>query len=482
MRCCSTGRKCEGYPFKSVTRKEICDVLRRDTTFRALLDLQTTDFDNDQERRLFDYFRFVTAPKCCLFIGSDFWARRVLQISHSDPAIRHAALALGALQLERESADPLTENEQCGSAFRSYTKAIAHTSRLLVQSGQESLEKGLVACVLFICYENLLGRFAMAQMHLQNGLRILSEATGKPSCSGEARRQEIPHDILHVFSRLDFQAMSFSECSSPYPYVNSFHRSKEPESVPLQFASLVEAQYHLFEHIKWIFLLGEILGTSQPLNPQALVLSKSKSDAELTRWLNAFDSLLDRLERESAWTHEMQYASKLLRIYHTMIVAYSSPVFLDSELQCDQHYSQFESMLDLLESLTPDTSSTQASARPLSKLSFSFEMGVVLPLFVVSFRCRDPQLRRRAIAQLYSVNRREGLWDSRGAAKVAEAIMDMEEDGLEVVERADQIAKEKRIHELFARVNWERREIRLNCITKPCADGPYESRDRLVQF
>lgn len=197
---------------RSVTRKDICDVFRRNTTFRDLLDIQFSGFENDQERQLFGYFRLMTVSRCCPFFGSDFWAGRVLQISHSDAAIRHAVLALGALQFERESGESAVGNEHCGFAFRSYNKAIAHTSRLLSQSGKENFEKGLVACVLFICYESLLGRYALAQMHLQNGLRILSEANGKP---GKTCRQEIPDDILHVFSRLDFQAMAFSESSSP---------------------------------------------------------------------------------------------------------------------------------------------------------------------------------------------------------------------------------------------------------------------------
>lgn len=467
---------------RTVTRKDICDVVRRDTTFRALLEVQTNDFENDQESRSFDYYRFMTGPGCCLFFDSDFWARRVLQISRSDTAIRHAVLALGALQLERESAEPSVGYQQCDFAFRSYSKAIAHTSRLLSRSGKDNFEKGLVACVLFICYENLLGRYAMAQMHLQNGLRILSEADMKPSRSGETYRQEIPDDILRVFSRLDFQAMSFSECSSPYPYVNSFRRIRQPEPVPLQFSSLGESQHHLFEHSRRIFLLGEVLDSGELLDIQELHLSKLKTDHELARWLTATDSFRDNLRHKGAWTHEMEYAYKLLQIYHNLVVAFSNPVFLACELPYDTHYLQFKHMLDLLESLTTATSSTQPSERPPFKLSFSFDLGVVLPLFVISIKCRDPQLRRRAIAHLYSVNRREGLWDSLGAAKVAETIMNIEEEGLGDVQSADQIGKERRVHETFARINMERREIQLHCKLTPCPQGSYEPKDRLLHF
>lgn len=467
---------------KSVTRKEICDEFRRKTTFRALLDVRVHGFESDQECQVFDYFRLMTASRCCLFFGSDFWTGRVLQISHADTAIRHAVLALGALQLERESAGPLVGNKHGGFAFQSYNQAIAHTSRLLAKPGNDNFEKGLVACVLFICYESLLGHYAMAQMHLQNGLRILSEASREPPWSGRSYRREIPDDILHVFSRLDLQAMSLSESSSPYPFANSFRRIKQPEPVPLQFSSLTEAQYHLFEHTKWLFLLGEVLETTEPIKTQELLLSRLGCDDELARWLTVLDSFREKSRRDETWTHELQYTYNLLQVYHGITVAFCKPFSLDSELLFDQHYLHFNCMLDLLESITSATSSVQAGQRPLSKVLFSFELGVVLPLFIIGTKCRDPKLRRRAIAHLYSINRREGLWDSLGAARVAETIMMMEEEGLGDVQRADQIGNERRVHEMYARINVERREIELRCMMRRRTDGQYEARDFLVHF
>ena len=401
VRCSSTGRKCDGYPVKSVTRKEICDEFRRNTTFRALLKVQSHGFESNRECQVFDYFRLMTASRSGLFFGSEFWTGRVLQISHEDTAIRHAVLALGALQLERESGGPLARNKHCGFALQSYTQAVAHTSRLLSTSGKDNLEKGLVACILFVCYESLQGHYPMAQMHLQNGLRILSEANKKPTWSDKTGGQEIPDDILHAFARLDLQAMSLSESSSPYPFANSFRRIKLPEPVPLQFSSLAEAQYHLFEHTKWLFLLGEILETSEPTKIQELLLSRLGCDAELARWLIALDSFLEKSRHNGTWTHELQYAYNLLQVYHGITVAFCKPFSSDSELFFDQHYLQFHRMLDLLESITSATSSVQGGQQPL----FSFELGVVLPLFIISTKCRDPKLRRRAIALLHSINR-----------------------------------------------------------------------------
>ena len=467
-----------------MTRKEICDEFRRSTTFRSLLDVQDTGFESDQECHVFDYFRLISASRSGLFFGSDFWTGRVLQTSHADAAIKHAVLALGALQLERESAGPLIRNRHCGFAFRSFSKAVTHTGRLLSQSGRDNFEKGLVACVLFVCYESLQGHYSMAQMHLQNGLRIISEAKREPSVFGTAHRQEIPDDILHVFSRLDLQAMSLSESSSPYPFANSFRKMKPPEPVPLQFASLAEAQYHLFEHTKWLFLLGEILQSTELLDMEELLLRRLGCDDELARWLRALDCLLEKSRHNGTWTHELQHAYNLLQVYHGITLTLCQPFSLDAELSFDQHYLQFNRMLDLLESITSAMSSDQGDKSPPSKLLFSFELGVVLPLFIISTKCRDPTLRRRAIALLHSINRREGLWDSQGAAKVAETIMNMEEEGLGDVQSADQIGSERRVNETFARINVERQEIELRCMMNRQRDGRQqpEPRDCVVHF
>jgi hypothetical protein len=61
------------------------------------------------------------------------------------------------------------------------------------------------------------------------------------------------------------------------------------------------------------------------------------------------------------------------------------------------------------------------------KPSFSADMGIVPPLFMVATKCRDPTLRRQAIQLLKSSARREGMWDSNMAARISEWVMTLEE-------------------------------------------------------
>ena len=76
------------------------------------------------------------------------------------------------------------------------------------------------------------------------------------------------------------------------------------------------------------------------------------------------------------------------------------------------------------------------------------DMNIVGPLFSIAHRCRDPNIRRRIIALLYSTPRQEGLWHSVIAARVAEKIMNIEEAGLGEVKTWADVPEEKRISDI----------------------------------
>ena len=96
------------------------------------------------------------------------------------------------------------------------------------------------------------------------------------------------------------------------------------------------------------------------------------------------------------------------------------------------------------------------------KPTFSLSLGLVVPLYIIVTRCRDPTIRRRALHLLYTCNRKEGIWDSRLAARVAQRIVEVEEAGAVplpghvssagtdtvVVISADQIPEHARVREL----------------------------------
>jgi hypothetical protein len=79
--------------------------------------------------------------------------------------------------------------------------------------------------------------------------------------------------------------------------------------------------------------------------------------------------------------------------------------------------------------------------------AFSVDIAIIPVLYLVSIRCRDPGIRRRAIELNRGVARREGVWDSRVAARVAEEVVRIEEEERDVHEAkdVDECARVKRL-------------------------------------
>ena len=95
------------------------------------------------------------------------------------------------------------------------------------------------------------------------------------------------------------------------------------------------------------------------------------------------------------------------------------------ETAFDSHMDKFTSVITLSESLL--IKGTVGDALP----HFTFEMGLIPPLYFTAINCRHPLLRRKAVALLRQGSRREGLWDAEPMARVAERVIELEENNLE---------------------------------------------------
>jgi hypothetical protein len=169
------------------------------------------------ENRSFQYFQIHALPSWTEFFESELWSRKVLQLSHIEPAIKHGLLALSTMHERYDTAAPVFHSSSNDFAFKQYMQAVKHSNNLLQarEHGKVDLEKILVACIIFTCYENLAGNFQAASMHLQNGLRILDQN----KYDGKARSNAWRNTIENVLCRFDLQAMTFSDNSTGYHFV-----------------------------------------------------------------------------------------------------------------------------------------------------------------------------------------------------------------------------------------------------------------------
>jgi hypothetical protein len=159
----------------------------------------------------------------------------------------------------------------------------------------------------------------------------------------------------------------------------------------------------------------------------------------------------------------------LLNIHAHLNHIQLAAVFMASDLEYDAFLPEYTAIVELAEQvypyLSPSSSSNQSSnvdANPSQGL-FRFDLGVVYPLSSVGFRCRDSNVRGRAISLLGRSSYREGIWDAVTVACLTDWIRKVEEEGMD--ENAF-IAEDKRAVLTLCDVDLKSRSVTLRCMSK----------------
>ena len=229
--------------------------------------------------------------------------------------------------------------------------------------------------------------------------------------------------------------------------------------IPAYFQSLEEAQNSLYYHqnrcLKAAFDLDSTILRKNPaslLSEGAYLESYSQSRNVfrdvLQSWSSAFEAFL--VKANATMDSKALQGAAVLKISHRISwlhIEYNKQKRLQTPNSWDSFHRECEEILDLATSvvkLHKNSSSNSSSNNPI----FFMDVSIVSPLFSIAHRCRDPIIRRRAIALLYSAPRQEGLWHSVITARVAERIMNVEETGLGEVKSSDDIPEENRIADI----------------------------------
>ena len=137
------------------------------------------------------------------------------------------------------------------------------------------------------------------------------------------------------------------------------------------------------------------------------------------------------------------------------------PLFLqkremEDQVLWDDFLPSFSTVVQLAEQILQiDTQPMPRQPSPF----FSLDMLVIGPLYVLVSKCRDPVVRRKAISLLNGASRQEGVWNSFLTAKVAERIVQIEEEGLSEVTCCADIPEWARISEVVPIFDPARRRV-----------------------
>ena len=391
---------------------------------------------SQKDRQMLHYFCVQACHDLSGYLSSEFWSRVVLQCSHTEPVVRHALVALSSIHLEyatRESPGIRRNSEGTHDVqtLLQYNRAVRQLRRYLSTTAEPSIKIALTCCALFYCFESARGDYDSAREHLESGLAILqiaraNSADRKPSGDPSDSHGHL-EQLSRIFSRLDLQASMFDDARTPFLQLTSAdERSGVKPAVPQTvFSNLEEArvtldklQNHLFNFLTrnnhYKFVSAENL-------PELIVREKYELGKQSERWSVAFEEFLQpHSEAEAGNQHprdpelkrKLQEGTTILRIHHRLSQMFLSASFPeDISIFGASPNLDAEFILEWAESLVHSNRSAVSALSPPSR-SFSSEMGIVAPLFLLAMKCYDVHVCEKAVALLAVSNRREGLIDA----------------------------------------------------------------------
>ncbi|KUJ17486.1 uncharacterized protein LY89DRAFT_781684 [Mollisia scopiformis] len=418
-------------------------------------------FRNEQEHLGFLSFRNPTISELSSLFPSSLWERVILQACQEETYVRDAVIAVGALfSCERRLVFD-TENRKSWGGIENaprYQFALQHygntikTMRQQLPSmrGDQSLRTMLIGCILIVCFEAMQGNYVQSVTHAVGGHGVLqSWLTSKRrsnspfftkewlTCPATSPAEDVVEDeLVQAFARIDLQIMQYSldPRGMEDHLLLGYEGSEAIRNMPLQFASIGEARSYLIlvDRRTWHFLSSFALsqyekrGREEDIDVSKHtdlndVLSKDNNRAQIWQAESAAHPIYRTLPRNS---REWKAASLL------QIQAQTTRIYLHGWLRSDESWSdqflpEFQWIVNRGKEIFDDDLIQ-------NKHRFSFDGGFIHPLQTIGHYCREPNVRREAIALLRRIAAKELFWDGLMHASACEAQMKFEEEGMDI--------------------------------------------------
>ena len=305
-----------------------------------------------------------------------------------------------------------------------YTTAVGQISSKLSSSPADSRLVALIACVTFISFGFLSGRFEEALDHLRSGLRILRESpfvhVRDDRVTLLAIASAAEEDVFRAIARHNLLARLFANtnrCSDV-----SFHWHDETPS-SLHFADMESAWIPLEAIMNDILHLGrKTAGGSHSADlVSKLALDQRQIHSRLGKWLSEYEKLTP--DEDSSMRHRVLY--HLLHMWFDMASIMTSTAQHSNNLVFEEHLAPFESITKhgtISRSLR--SGETPAGPMRFHMLHSLVDVGWIPPLYYTAINCRSQSVRMRAVELIESSAHREGIWDSKMAAATAKKVGD----------------------------------------------------------
>ncbi|KAK2037585.1 C6 zinc finger domain-containing protein [Colletotrichum somersetense] len=481
MNCLKTRGLCDGYavkPRKNRSKAALGEVERlnpespcRPGSPRGLIrepNVNTLDFATDLQSVYFSDWNELLNNSLggASFSRTKLWTTTIPQLSRQNPALRHAAISIGAISraLSQSSYVVARNFHNIANLLRSshYQNAVVHYCKALRLQGQAdfqtaSIQEAVLLSILFVAFEALRGNRHSALQHVKFGFMMLhelliSEDSEQRIWNLAPDPRQLITEVLEMYTHLDVQSrtvLSGRVASSRSPayelakglkarghtietYNMQIQRYTDPgdwgRDMPEVFsdaddayawwktcqrrnAKLAPLLLTVVDDLKFGELKDEkdidrVLGVIQ--DQPELVAYCEKSAANLQQWRQSFEPLYNRTLSDPNVPRREYLRLLHLRMHYLVMLLYSLfPRYAD-EATIASMTPYCREVNDVVEILLREQQKEIKSAAHV----FSMDFGLAWQLTVVAMTCRDPLVRENSTRILETYPRREGLWDS----------------------------------------------------------------------
>lgn len=427
-RCAAGNRKCEyNNACTAPTRRNVI------TIYMPPMQSQPTFFVN---ARGLEFFHQNLAAKLDGQFDSSFWSRLVLQLSHSEPSVRHAVSAISNIYRDVESSLRHPEGYVSANpeAQQEWNKAIRSLSAR-IQARPNSNLVPLVCCLLFTCIDFLRGNVETSMLHVESGLNILAAARRNSHADHEIGSdisktdlQTIENHVVPVFAGLSVLS-SLAGRTTPPIYAPTAEDSPHED--------LADSRRRLLEVsdacIRFIGKACLKVATFQ-VDVDDLV-DQVRLQTRLDAWRKQLGKLVDRTQAGD--NPVKQDALSLLLVNYKVIYIWLRVCTTAGETATDFYLADFDELVHYAEQIA-QTRAGEETARPQP---LSFDTQTLGPLYYAALKCRHPATRRRALELLQFAPLREGLWNAHHAYLTAKRVIELEERDLKGEEWPDESSR-----------------------------------------
>lgn len=419
-----TGRKCDGYDRSINVRAATSGT---NTTIAHVLNSPTYANSEPVEVQSFEFFMRRFVPSSATIVDGRFWHQLVPQLSHSDPVIWDAVIALSRLTqhpqysrsytLPDRTKAPVVDEEH-RRALQWYGRSMTGLRNRIQQTTTPSATV-LISCILYICIECLQDNIAEAVSLYQRAIEMMrTTADGQLAIGpGSQLEKSIGNGLRDLLQNMAAsQRIPTLWERVPDQYGTSFESPTDAREE--LFVLLFESHSFIMDAIKII-----IHQSKDWVPPSDMVVRQHSLQTKFQKWYRALENTrtgVGTMTSQAEDADDESYA--ILEMTYGQYYITLSTILNMYETAFDEFNPLFQTMVEHASRIIVPRSK---GPRPV----FMFETRFIPQLFFVATKCRHPAIRRQAISLLRLGPEVENTWKADTLADIAERVVGTEESG-----------------------------------------------------